>query len=629
MHDITKPRALPIGRGCNKKVVTTLATYLRDDTKIINSNEVKTYVYKCPSPQCNFRNNEIVFPIASGWTNPFNHLKKCLSQNDLRHFAEYYWSKADALEAGSSIVDHFPVIKEDFAPEESNDVMKWIELIVLKSLPINIVEDPTYRRFHDSDKRHGSVKIKQVMFKLCEYIEKIIGGEMKSAGRGTIMHDGWSKFGTHFLALLACYAVKIKVKGSSNGTDQLMNETKIVLLSVAPVLRPVLVDHMDHDMDDPNPVAVTQNATAILHHLQTILKDRFGVDWSWVMAIHSDRASVCVCTCKLGKKPMIGCKNHAWDHDVSSMFSTHEHLSSCQEECHQCQRGLKQSVKKRTLLAEFTSLNPTIKNETRWTGMYTCMRKQEQMSPTLQNIEDSGRVAVEFNSANAMFNHNVLQPAFNDTLRNYNIDLKEINKCTTRLQTRLQQFNISNQIMNITTAVVNGSTNSDIEIGRVHSGQESIKRADPHFENGIFKLQEGRKGDLNYEEEKACQHLIVNAVEGTNRADTTHTTVEGYLESLNKKPHVEEGDYGDVSIFLGSCAEVERVWSFAKYILTNTQASMTPVLFETIIFLKYNWSYVTVQMVQKALAEVKRDNFNERRKKMDIQQEQMHIENDS
>ena len=70
------------------------------------------------------------------------------------------------------------------------------------------------------------------------------------------------------------------MKGTSNGTNQLMSETKIVLLSLAPVLRPVLVDHIDHDTDEPNPLAVTQNATAILHHLKTILKDRFDVDWN-------------------------------------------------------------------------------------------------------------------------------------------------------------------------------------------------------------------------------------------------------------------------------------------------------------------------------------------------------------
>ena len=76
---------------------------MRDDIKIVGSKKVKTSVYKCPSPQCNIHNNEMVFSAASGWTNPFNHLKKCLSQNDLGHLAEYYWEKADALQAGSSI----------------------------------------------------------------------------------------------------------------------------------------------------------------------------------------------------------------------------------------------------------------------------------------------------------------------------------------------------------------------------------------------------------------------------------------------------------------------------------------------------------------------------------------------
>ena len=145
MNDITKPRALPSGRECNKTVMTTLATYLRNDTKIIISHEVKTYVYKCPSLQCNFCNNEIVFPTSSSW---------CIGSWEFDF--SYFW-----------------MIKDDFTLEESMDVMKKIELIVLKSLPVNIVEDPTYRRLHSFDKRHGSVKIKQVMFKLCEYIEKL------------------------------------------------------------------------------------------------------------------------------------------------------------------------------------------------------------------------------------------------------------------------------------------------------------------------------------------------------------------------------------------------------------------------------------------------------------------------
>ena len=50
---------------------------------------------------------------------------------------------------------------------------------------------------------------------------------------------------------------------------------------------------------------------------------------------------------------------------------------------------------------------------------------------------------------------------------------------------------------------------------------------------------------------------------------------------------------------LGSAAEVERVRSWARYILTSQRASVVPVLFEAIMFLKFNrdiWDEKIVQI---------------------------------
>ena len=198
MEDTSKPRSLPTGSGGNKKVVTLLAKFERYDSKIVSNKTKKTCVYKCPNQNCTLPNNEIVFSDKSGFTNPLAHLKMCLSRGDIQHFASYYWSKADALESGRKMQAYFPLLRQDVVPEESRDIMNWIQLIVLKSLPVNIVVDPHFRSFHASDKRHSKEKIKQIMFKLCEYVEKMLAEEMESSGRGTIMHDGWSKFGTHF-----------------------------------------------------------------------------------------------------------------------------------------------------------------------------------------------------------------------------------------------------------------------------------------------------------------------------------------------------------------------------------------------------------------------------------------------
>ena len=47
--------------------------------------------------------------------------------------------------------------------------------------------------------------------------------------------------------------------------------------------------------------------------------------------------------------------------------------------------------------------------------------------------------------------------------------------------------------------------------------------------------------------------------------------------------------YGNCDSIYGSCAEVERLWSIAKHILTDVRKGMMdPIMFEAILFLKLN-----------------------------------------
>ena len=47
--------------------------------------------------------------------------------------------------------------------------------------------------------------VKEVLFNLVSIVEDKIKEEMKVAGYGSIMHDGWSKFGTHYVGIFAQY----------------------------------------------------------------------------------------------------------------------------------------------------------------------------------------------------------------------------------------------------------------------------------------------------------------------------------------------------------------------------------------------------------------------------------------
>ena len=68
----------------------------------------------------------------------------------------------------------------------------------------------------------------------------------------------------------------------------------------------------------------------------------------------------------------------------------------------------------------------------------------------------------------------------------------------------------------------------------------------------------------------------------------------GVLEITKASP------YKNVGFICGSAAEVERLWSICKYILTNVRSRMTPNLFEALVFLKVNHEYWDTRSVQLA-----------------------------
>jgi hypothetical protein len=71
---------------------------------------------------------------------------------------------------------------------------------------------------------------------------------------------------------------------------------------------------------------------------------------------------------------------------------------------------------------------------------------------------------------------------------------------------------------------------------------------------------------------------------------------------------------------IGSAAEVERLWSMARYTLTTTRSIMFPIVFEAILFLRMNCVLWDERMVMEALAAVRADKKDERlQMKLDLE----------
>ncbi len=66
-----------------------------------------------------------------------------------------------------------------------------------------------------------------------------------------------------------------------------------------------------------------------------------------------------------------------------------------------------------------------------------------------------------------------------------------------------------------------------------------------------------------------------------------------------------ESQYVSLDFVLASTAEIERLWSLAKYILVQQRRRMSPKIFEALLFLKYNRRFWDGKLVLEAYTNAK------------------------
>ena len=125
---------------------------------------VKNNVYICPNKQfINGDHCEIIFPEESGYMNPFVHLKSCIANGDVDELIRIYdVNREKQLKAS---------MPEFFKPTLSvtlleNALFDNIELVVMKNLPLSLVQDATFRQFSKHDIEIGKMLFKETLFKL-------------------------------------------------------------------------------------------------------------------------------------------------------------------------------------------------------------------------------------------------------------------------------------------------------------------------------------------------------------------------------------------------------------------------------------------------------------------------------
>jgi hypothetical protein len=102
----------------------------------------------------------------------------------------------------------------------------WMGLVCLYNTPITRMSDKVFCSYLQCEETSYKTFV-ATMFELSLIVEAKIQVEMKGKV-GTILHDGWSKYSRHYIALLTCYMVNT---GKRDGNNNKKMKSVITLLT--------------------------------------------------------------------------------------------------------------------------------------------------------------------------------------------------------------------------------------------------------------------------------------------------------------------------------------------------------------------------------------------------------------
>jgi hypothetical protein len=136
-------------------------------------------VDRCKNPL-----GRIEFLDKTGFNNPLSHLLTCCGGVEpVLEMFRRSGKKLTQVSIAGMLPDHaiLPSVQE-------REILDWVNLCVLKNVPLSAVEDDVYRKVVKHENNYASKTVRQVILAMV-----LISKDMKDAGHGALMHDGWTK----------------------------------------------------------------------------------------------------------------------------------------------------------------------------------------------------------------------------------------------------------------------------------------------------------------------------------------------------------------------------------------------------------------------------------------------------
>ena len=127
---------------------------------------------------------------------------------------------------------------------------------------------------------------------------------------------------------------------------------------------------------------------------------------------------------------------------------------------------------------------------------------------------------------------------------------------------------------------------------------------DKSLESAVVKIISGDEVQLNSSEQSAVSSILISSSDGQHDASHENSPSLSYYERLQAKRRRLTSDssgYVNFKFITATSASVERTFSAARWILTCLRKSMSPILFESILFLKLNRHLWDLKLVSSAM----------------------------
>jgi hypothetical protein len=223
------------------------------------------------------------------WTNLRSHLRSCVGKDYGQLFAELEKLKA-SKEGGGYFVR---------ISDRKKEMFKWIEFVVMKNLPVSIVDCP-YTRDITRLKNVSAQTFCCHILELLSVVKETIQAELPP--KFIIVFDGWTEGTHHYIGIPAAF-LKVGANGKEAPVQSILS------------MNPLLADGIKG-----------MRATDDLEHVKKVLES-YGKTLENILCLVGDDCSVNQSMARILGKPLIGCASHKFNLAVCQWISQQAELT--------------------------------------------------------------------------------------------------------------------------------------------------------------------------------------------------------------------------------------------------------------------------------------------------------------